>query len=59
MNMIFVPQYIDSSALQDYDGSIHAVIDGWTAPFVASYLGIVIIWFSAGKIHRAILELIR
>ncbi|KAJ7772032.1 hypothetical protein DFH07DRAFT_879090, partial [Mycena maculata] len=43
---------------KDYQGAIHAVIDGWTAPFVASYLGIVIVWFAAGKIHRAILEFI-
>ncbi|KAJ6600176.1 hypothetical protein B0H10DRAFT_1923910 [Mycena sp. CBHHK59/15] len=35
------------------------LIDGWTAPFVASYLGIVIVWFAAGKIHHAILEFIR
>ncbi|KAJ7829498.1 hypothetical protein B0H14DRAFT_2366573 [Mycena olivaceomarginata] len=49
----------NSIEAQNYDGAIHAVIDGWTAPFVASYLGIVIIWFNAGKIHRAILEFIR
>ena len=40
-------------------GSIHLVVDGWTAPFVASYLGIVAIWFADGKIWRATLEFIR
>ncbi|KAJ6590361.1 hypothetical protein B0H10DRAFT_2442367, partial [Mycena sp. CBHHK59/15] len=44
---------------KDYHSTIHAIIDGWTAPFVASYLGIVIVWFAAGKIHHAILEFIR
>ncbi|KAJ6537535.1 hypothetical protein DFH09DRAFT_930744 [Mycena vulgaris] len=54
---IYIP--LDLITQQDYHGAIHAVIDGWTAPFVASYLGIVIVWFAAGKIHRAILEFIR
>ncbi|KAK6992134.1 ribonuclease H-like domain-containing protein, partial [Favolaschia claudopus] len=44
---------------RDYEGAIHCVVDGWTAPIVASYLGVVIIWFSLGKIHRTILEFIR
>ncbi|GBE85912.1 hypothetical protein SCP_0804360 [Sparassis crispa] len=38
--------------------SIHLAIDGWTAPIVASYLGIVVIWYDMGKIHRAVLEFI-
>ncbi|KAI0061953.1 hypothetical protein BV25DRAFT_1804976 [Artomyces pyxidatus] len=40
-------------------GSIHLVIDGWTAPFAYSYLGVVIVWFAQGKIWRTILEFIR
>ena len=35
------------------------VLDGWTAPIVASFLGIVVVWYSNGIIHRAILEFIR
>lgn len=35
---------------------MHFAIDGWTAPHVASYLGIVVIWYETGEIHRAILE---
>jgi len=42
-----------------HQGAIHLVIDGWTAPFAASYLGIVVVWLSGGKIWRAILEFIR
>jgi hypothetical protein len=34
-------------------------MDGWTAPIVASFLGIVVVWYESGKIHRAILEFIR
>lgn len=34
-------------------------MDGWTSPITASFLGIVIIWFQDGKMHRAILEFIR
>ncbi len=44
---------------QALNGTIHLVLDGWTAPIVASYLGIVVVWFSQGVIHRAILEFIR
>lgn len=39
--------------------NVHLVIDGWTAPLVASYLGICVVWYDGGKIHRAILEFIR
>lgn len=35
---------------------MHFAVDGWTAPIVASYLGIVVIWYEKGDIHRAILE---
>ncbi|KAF8219552.1 hypothetical protein L208DRAFT_1339232, partial [Tricholoma matsutake] len=38
--------------------TIHLVLDGWTAPIVASFLGIVVVWYSNGIIHRAILEFI-
>ena len=34
-------------------------MDGWTAPIVASYLGVVIIWCDEGTVHRAILDFIR
>ena len=34
-------------------------MDGWTAPIVASYLGIVVIWYEKGVIYRAVLEFIR
>ena len=32
------------------NSTIHLVIDGWTAPIVASFLGIVVVWFSDGII---------
>jgi hypothetical protein len=38
--------------------NVHLAIDGWTAPIVASYLGIVVIWYDKGKTWRAILEFI-
>lgn len=34
-------------------------MDGWTSPILACYLGIVAIWFCAGKVHRCILEFAR
>ncbi|KZS99691.1 uncharacterized protein LAESUDRAFT_718541, partial [Laetiporus sulphureus 93-53] len=39
--------------------TVHLIIDGWTAPFVASYLGIIIVWFDGTRLWRAILEFIR
>lgn len=41
------------------DGTVHIVMDGWTSPLVSSILGIVVVWYVDGKIHRAILEFIR
>ncbi|KAF5354023.1 hypothetical protein D9756_006943 [Leucocoprinus leucothites] len=38
---------------------IHLVLDGWTAPIIASYLGLVIIWSEQGTIYRTVLEFIR
>ncbi|CAE6473416.1 unnamed protein product [Rhizoctonia solani] len=38
---------------------IHLAMDGWTAPTSRSYLGVVIIWETAGKLRRAILEFIQ
>ncbi|KAH7334997.1 hypothetical protein B0J17DRAFT_732961, partial [Rhizoctonia solani] len=38
---------------------IHLAIDGWTAPTSQSYLGVVIVWQTAGKLRRAILEFIQ
>ncbi|KIJ06880.1 hypothetical protein PAXINDRAFT_91339, partial [Paxillus involutus ATCC 200175] len=40
-------------------GSIHLVIDGWTSPFSALYLGVVVVWFAEGKIWRSVLEFLR
>ena len=34
-------------------------MDGWTAPIVASYLGIVVVWYEKGTIYCAVLEFIR
>jgi len=39
-------------------GSIYLVVDGWTAPFACSYLGIVVVWFAQGQIWQATLEFI-
>ncbi|KAJ3560171.1 hypothetical protein NP233_g11011 [Leucocoprinus birnbaumii] len=39
--------------------AIHLVLDGWTAPIVASYLSLVIVWWEQDKIHHMILEFIR
>ncbi|KAF5345225.1 hypothetical protein D9756_011482 [Leucocoprinus leucothites] len=38
---------------------IHLVLDGWTAPIIASYLGLVIIWYKQDKIFCTVLEFIR
>ncbi|CUA71178.1 Putative AC transposase [Rhizoctonia solani] len=38
---------------------IHLAMDGWTAPTSRSYLGVVIIWQTAGELRRAILEFIQ
>ena len=39
--------------------AIHLVLDGWTSPLISSYLGLVVVWCTNGKIHRAVLEFIR
>jgi len=39
--------------------TIHLVMDGWTSPIAASFLGIVVVWVQDGVIHQAILEFIR
>lgn len=44
---------------QEFIGAVHLVIDGWTSPLMASYLGIVVMWFSGGMLHRRILEFVR
>jgi hypothetical protein len=41
------------------NSTIHLVLDGWTAPIVASFLGIVVVWFQEGVIHCVVLEFIR
>ena len=45
-------------ALQKRDHVIHIAMDGWTAPLVALYLGLVVIWYQDGKIYHTILEFI-
>ena len=44
---------------QSLNSAIHLVLDGWTSPIVSSYLGLVVVWYQNGLIHRAILEFIR
>ncbi|KAJ3500635.1 hypothetical protein NLJ89_g9707 [Agrocybe chaxingu] len=44
---------------KDRNAPIHLVLDGWTSPLIASYLGLVVVWYQDGSIHRAILEFIR
>ncbi|KAF8218480.1 hypothetical protein L208DRAFT_1350996, partial [Tricholoma matsutake] len=39
--------------------SIHLVLHGWTDPIVASFLGLVVVWFHEGVIYCAVLEFIR
>lgn len=36
---------------QSQYSAIHFAIDRWTVPLVASYLGIVIIWYEKGEIY--------
>ena len=45
--------------IQALNSIIHLVLDGWTAPLVASYLGLVVVWHDKGLIYRAVLEFIR
>ncbi|KAF8799450.1 hypothetical protein BYT27DRAFT_7024298, partial [Phlegmacium glaucopus] len=40
------------------NSTIHLALDGWTSPLISSYLGLVVVWFDQGVIHRAILEFI-
>jgi hypothetical protein len=41
------------------NSTIYLVLDGWIAPIVASFFGIVVVWFQEGVIYRAVLEFIR
>jgi hypothetical protein len=45
--------------LKALNSVIHLVLDGWTAPIVASYLGLVVVWHDKGIIYRTVLEFIR
>ncbi|QRV77423.1 hAT family dimerization protein [Ceratobasidium sp. AG-Ba] len=38
--------------------ALHFAIDGWTSPQSLSFLGLVVIWYSEGKVWRSILEFI-
>ncbi|CUA71497.1 Putative AC transposase [Rhizoctonia solani] len=40
-------------------GTIHLAVDGWTSPTSTAYIGLVIHWYSEGKLWRAVLEFIR
>jgi hypothetical protein len=44
---------------QAINSAIHIVLDGWTAPLVASYLGIIVVWSQEGILYRAVLEFVR
>jgi hypothetical protein len=57
--MIKYEKYETDIDSQTRNITIHLVIDGWTAPIVASFLGIVVVWYEQGVIYRAILEFIR
>lgn len=54
----FVCTYLFNSRKRR-NNTVHLVMDGWTSPIVASFLGIVVVWYEAGEIHQAILEFIR
>jgi hypothetical protein len=45
--------------IQKRNQAVHLAIDGWTSPLRSSYLGVIVIWYDCGKIHRAILEFLR
>jgi hypothetical protein len=45
--------------IKAWNSTIHLVLDGWTAPIIASFLGIVVVWFEEGVIYYAVLEFIR
>ena len=45
--------------LEQQNCADHLAIDGWTSPMTSSYLGVVVIWYDAGKIYHEILEFIR
>ncbi|KAF8799387.1 hypothetical protein BYT27DRAFT_7217763 [Phlegmacium glaucopus] len=51
-----------SIAVKNYflqlNSTVHLALDGWTSPLISSYLGLVVVWFDQGVIHRAILEFI-
>lgn len=51
--------YLLNLYCQTRNRAVHLVLDGWSAPIVASFLGIVVVWYDEGIIYRAILEFIR
>ncbi|KAF9458249.1 hypothetical protein BDZ94DRAFT_1240160 [Collybia nuda] len=54
-------EYEDEAIVDDYTlgNMVHLVLDGWTAPVAASYLGLVVVWYAGGKIHHAVLEFVK
>lgn len=42
-----------------HEGSIHLVVDGWTAPSACSHLGIVMVWFAESQMWRTALDFIQ
>ena len=44
--------------LKALNSVIHLVLDGWSAPLIASYLGLVVVWHDKGIIYQTVLEFI-
>ncbi len=45
--------------LQSQKAAIHIAFDGWTAPNVISYLGVVVIFEQSGQLTAFLLDFIR
>ncbi|KAF8240469.1 hypothetical protein L208DRAFT_1233300 [Tricholoma matsutake] len=45
--------------LKALNSTIHLVLNGWTAPILASFLGLVVVWFHERVIYHGVLEFIR
>jgi hypothetical protein len=44
---------------QNLKGAVHLQIDGWSAPIVVSFLGIVASWEEGGEIKEIVLEFVK
>lgn len=59
LNQIYLDMSIHvKNYFKSLNSAIHLVLDGLTSPIVSSYLGLVVVWYQNGSIHRAILEFI-